>query len=418
MVNSNVIKEQRTDISRLQAGKEQNMFFVELILILFFFAYSLLPVVSSSIAFMGPLFVGIAYLAILFIREPEWRQQIVIFLLSVVAIAVMYRFLTDSPTVSTSASNYGLKVFMTILNQYFMTFFPACLFVRVYTKASHKQKQFLCLVAIVLFSVVIVNTFTELLVNDRASKDWSEFAEQSENNVGTYSFVYAVPMVITALTSLLYNLRSMGKKLLVVCIIVFLFVFLLSAQYTLALLISIIGIALQISANIQSASFKVLLWLLFASVLFLMPTILETAANSVESEQISTRLKELSAFFGSGDASGYNLNGRMELYWKAIKAFFKSPIIGNRKLGFNPHATLLGVPADIGIIGIILLVMLIVKSKKYICQLMGDRAKQFTPVVWCVVIMGLTNPIHSAFTALFATWLLAPMIIKIGDNNE
>ncbi len=409
--------DKRIDNSRLQVNKTQNMFIFEIIIVLFFFAYSLLPVVSSAISFMGPLFLGIGYLAFIFIREPKWRQQILVFLLAVVTISVMYYILTDTTTISSSVSNYGLKRIFSKINQYFMTFFPACLFVRIYTKANYKQRRFLYFAAIVMFAIVMVNTFTELLVNDRASKNWSEFAEQSENNVGTYSFVYAVPMVITALTSLLYTLRGLGKKMIIIGIIAFLFTFLLAAQYTLALLISIIGIALQISANIKSATFKILLWLLFASILFLMPAILETMANAVQSEQIATRLKELSAFFGSGDVSGYNLSGRMELYWKAILAFLKSPIIGNRRLSFNPHATLLGVPADIGILGIYLLIMLIVKSKKYVSQLMGDRAKQFAPVVWCVVFMGLTNPIHSAFTALFATWLLAPMIIMIGDKN-
>lgn len=396
--------------------KPSGLNFIDIVVMLFFFAYSLLPAVSAQIEFMLAMLLGVAYLAWLFIVESKWRQQIVLFLGAVALIALMYRYLTDSTTVSTSASNYGIKVLMTTFNQYFMLFFPACLFIRVYTKASYKQKQFLCLLGLVLFSIVIVNTFTELMTNDRASKDWANFDEQSENNVGTYSFVYAVPMVITALTSLLYTLKGAGKKLLVISAIVFMFVFLLSAQYTLALLISIIGIALQISASIRTTAVKLLLWLVFIGGLFLLPTVLDYLANTVQSTQIATRLKELAAFFGSGDVSGYNLNGRMELYWKAIVAFFKSPIIGNRRLGFNPHATLLGVPADIGIIGISLVVMMIVKSKKYICELLGDRAKRFVPVVWCLVLMGLTNPIHSAVTTTFATWILAPIIIKIGDN--
>lgn len=417
MNNTNAIRMQRADNSLLQVNKTQNMFIFEIIIVIFFFAYYLLPAVSSAISFMSALFLGLGYLAFIFIREPKWRRQIFVFLIAVVTISVMYYMLTDTSTISSSVSNYGLKSVLSKINQYFMMFFPACLLIRIYTKASYKQRRFLYLVAMVMFTVVMVNTFTELLINDRASKDWSEFATQNENNVGTYSFVYAIPMLITALTSLLYTLKGIGKKIIIVGIIVFLFVFLLAAQYTLALLMSILGIALQISANIKSATFKILLWLFFASILFIMPMILEAMANAIESEQIATRLKELSAFFGSGDASGYNLNGRLELYWKAILAFFKSPIIGNRRLGFDPHATLLSVPADIGVLGISLLIMLIVKSKKYVSQIMGNRTKQFVPVVWCLIFMGLTNPIHNAFTALFATWLLAPMIINIGRGG-
>ena len=267
-----------------------------------------------------------------------------------------------------------------------------------------------------MFSIVIVNTFTELMTNDTASRDWTEFSTQSENNIGTYSFVYIVPMLITALVSLFYTQKGF-KKLLVVAVIVFLFVFLLSAQYTLAILISVIGMALQLSANMKTSAGKMLLWLLFIGLLFLMPTAFEMLAESIESEQISIRFKELAAFFGGGDASGYNLNGRLELYLKAVVAFVNSPIIGNRTLKFDGHATLLTVPADIGAFGLVGLWLLMLKSYKYVSALMGERKRHFTPVFVCLLIMGFTNPIHAAATALFGTWLMAPMIIMIGDNN-
>ena len=408
MVNSQAIN---NSVPFVDSAENRKMNFLEYFVILFFAAYYLLPAVSARVTYMIPLFLGIGYLAILFLYEPKWRTTIVVFLFLVTMISFLFFFLTETSTISASVSNYNLKRITSKMYQYFMMFFPAYMFARVYTTASYKQRRFLFAVILLMFAIVIVNTFIELMTNDTASRDWTEFENQKENNLGTYDFVYAVPMVVTALTSLLYSMKSFGKRLLVVLIIGFMFLFLLSAQYTLALLISIIGVALQVSTNIKNLAVKLLLWLVFIGGLFLLPTVLDYLANAVESEQMAVRLKELASFFGSGDASGYNLNGRLELYGRTIKAFFKSPIIGNKKLGFDGHATLLTVPADIGILGLIGLVVLFRNAKKYVSMAMGEQAKKFVPTFICLLIMGFTNPIHAATTALYGTWMMAPIIV-------
>ena len=416
MVNTGLAKKKDVAPIPTTVSKAGNLYFLEFFVILFFFAYYLLPAVNSAVSFLVALILAISYTLYVFVREPDWRVTIAGFLLVAFAISLLFYFLTDTGTIALGVSNYALKRITSKLYQFFMMFFPACLFVRIYTKASVTQKRILYWAAILMFSIVVVNTFTELMTNDTASRDWTEFSTQSENNIGTYSFVYLVPMLVTALVSLFYTQKGF-KKLLVVGVIIFLFVFLLSAQYTLAILISVIGMALQLSANMKTSAGKALLWMLFIGLLFLTPTVLELLADSIESEQISIRFKELAAFFGGGDASGYNLGGRFELYWKTIIAFVESPIIGNRKLGFDGHATLLTVPADIGVIGLLAIWMLLIKSQKYVSALMGERKRHFTPVFVCLLIMGFTNPIHAAATALFGTWLMAPMIIMIGDNN-
>ena len=416
MVNIGLAKKKDATPIPTTVSKANNLYFLEFFVILFFFAYYLLPAVNSAVPFMVALTLSIAYTLYLFVREPDWRTTIAGFLLICASISLLFYFLTETGTISTSVSNYTIKRLASKMYQFMMMFFPACLFVRIYTKASATQKRILYWAAIIMFSIVIVNTFTELMTNDTASRDWTEFSTQSENNIGTYSFVYIVPMLITALVSLFYTQKGF-KKILVVGVIAFLFAFLLSAQYTLAILISVIGMALQLSANMKTSAGKMLLWLLFIGLLFLMPTAFEMLAESIESEQISIRFKELAAFFGGGDASGYNLNGRLELYLKAVVAFVNSPIIGNRTLKFDGHATLLTVPADIGAFGLVGLWLLMLKSYKYVSALMGERKRHFTPVFVCLLIMGFTNPIHAAATALFGTWLMAPMIIMIGDNN-
>lgn len=416
MVNSNITNKKKVNAIPKSASNAGNLHFLEFVLIVFFFAYYLLPAVNLAVTYLVALLLAIFYVVYIFIREPEWQITLAGFLLITFSISLLFYFLTDGRTIALDVSNRELKRISAEMSHYFMMIFPACLFVRIYAKASKSQKRWLCIIAVALFSVVIINTFSELMTNETASKNWAEFTTQNENNVGTYSFVYSVPMLVTALTALMYTQKG-SVKVLVVAVIVFLFMFLFSAQYTLAVLMSVIGIALQISANIKSAAAKLLLWIMFISLLFLMPSIFEYLSEVIESKQISIRFKELAAFFEGGDASGYNLNGRFKLYWKSITAFFQSPIIGNRNIGFDGHATLLSMPANIGILGLVGIWILLVKSYKYVSSFMGERKKQFKPVFVCLIIMGFTNPIHAAITALFGSWLMAPMIIKIGDKN-
>lgn len=392
--------------------------FWEFGLLLLFSAYYLLPIVSSTVNFMVLLGLGVFYLAVVAVFDPKWMAPIAIFLGCAAFISILYFTLTDTATISATASNYGVKRIASKLYQYFMMFFPACIFVRLYTKGSVKQRKWFLFIAVIMFSVVLINTYVELIVNPSASKTWVDVQTQNQNNIGTYAFVYAVPEVIVALVSLLYTLRGVIKKLIVFGCIMFMFSFLAMSQFTLALLAAIIGSTLQVSANMKSGTGKALLWVAISAGLLASPFILNFLADIIESEQMSLRLKELSAFFGQGDATGYNLNGRFELYKKSILAFLQSPILGNRRLSFDGHATLFIVPADIGIFGAIALFFLLFKSKDYVASYMGGEKKHFIPIFVCIMIMGFTNPIHSAVTALYSTWLLAPMLLHLGRKDK
>ena len=136
-------------------------------------------------------------------------------------------------------------------------------------------------------------------------------------------------------------------------------------------------------------------------------------SSNVKSAQISLRFRELANFFSSGDASGYNLEGRLTLYWETIKAFFASPLYGNRTLNFDGHATFLTILSDTGILGGIPFYILYFMTKKKIETIIEDTTRLFTIPFLMLVIMGLTNPIHAAYPVGFAIWFIAPLILSI-----
>ena len=107
------------------------------------------------------------------------------------------------------------------------------------------------------------------------------------------------------------------------------------------------------------------------------------------------------------------------MYWQTIVAFVKSPIWGNRSLSIDGHATFLTVFADIGILGGGLFVYLyhITKKKMFLGEKREIR-KVYATVFICLILMGLTNPIHSALPLAFTMWFFVPMLIERKIEKE
>ena len=384
--------------------------------------YYLLPSFNVSISFLVVLLACVGYTALLCVLDSKKMEfYILLFGMSIV-ISVMYYFLTDTSTINAGVSNYALKRLISKFQQVFMSFFPLLIFYRMATRASKKQKIFLLLVMVGVFFYVLINTTIELAVNENATRSWGEFDEQSEKNVGTYAYVYAVPIILSFLPYLSSTVRgkNSGYRILIIAIEVFLFGFLLFAQYTLALLISIIVLTMQILSNIKDGTNKVLLWGAVLLSLLLLPTILSFLATNVPSKQMATRLREIASFFSTGNANSDNLGGRLDLYWGTIKAFFRSPILGNRRLAFDGHSTFLTVPADIGIMGGACFISIYALAKKSIGEIFTkNQALIFKPAFFGLILMGLTNPIHSADPLAATVWLFVPlMIIVFGEKKE
>ncbi len=401
---------------KLVSPNKKRLCFIELAAILFFTFYYLLPSFGSSFSFIVVFGLGILYLLCIALQNMRTLKTVSLFLLSIFIIALLYYLLTDTQSISSSASNLGLKRIISKMNQLLMMFLPMFMYVRLEAHASKKQKQFIMFLACLLFSYVIINTFIELSINPNVTREWENFESGTENNVGSYTYVYVVPIVISALTSLLYNVKKIYQQVLIIAIIAVLMVFLVMAQYTIALLVSVIGILLQVNLNLKHSYGKIILWFALVIGLFLLPMIIKAFVKQIESEQMADRLLEIADFLQSGNTSGYNLSGRFELYWKTIIAFLKSPILGNRSLGFDGHATLLVFAADIGIFGCVPFYAWFAYSKKTVQSLLAEKRTQFGAVYAVLIIMGLTNPIHSAAPVLFAAWFIAPMIIEIGDR--
>lgn len=383
---------------------------IDLAAVIFFSAYYILPSFSGSFNRWLALFGGIAYFGYVFIRDRKVGISFISIFTAVTVIAFAFLILTDTKTISETASNRILKVFLSKLSQYFFMYLPGLLLIRVLKTANKEQKSFLLFLLVIFNLIVLYNTFTVILNDPDAIRHWEEFADMEDENIGNYYFVYSVPIIITGLSVCMARLKGY-RKLICLGMIGVLFVFLLVASYTLALLIAALGLAMQIFLSLKSPVTKILFVVVAVIGLFFIPDLLLFVSENAPSENMAVRMKEVYNFFTAGDSSGYNLSGRLTLYKMSIEAFLRSPIIGNRNLSFDGHATCLTVLSDTGIIGGIPFYYLLFSMNKRMKAFLNENARNFIPAFFSLLLMGFTNPIHNSLPLAFAVWYIVPLII-------
>lgn len=397
-------------------GKE-GMPIIDLAVVIFFSVYYILPSANNSLNRMLVLFMGIAYFCYVFIKDRSTAIPFISIFIAVSLVALAFAFLTDTKTISAAASNRELKHFFSKFSQYFFMYFPGLLVTRTLKTSTKEQKFTLSFLIVILFTVVIFNTLQELRLNPYAMREWENFNELEDENIGNYYFVYAIPIVMVVISMCMTKLKHISK-IINVSMLVFLFYFLFEAKYTLAILIAFVGFVLQVLISLKTIYTKIIFIVIVSIFSLFIPNILLYISQNVDSVQVSVRFKELYSFFASGDSSGYNLNGRLTLYTKSIEAFIQSPIIGNRDLNFDGHATCFTILSDTGIIGGIPFYYLLFAMNKKTKLLLGENAKFFLPAFFCLLCMGFSNPIHASLPLSFAVWFIVPLIIDTFIKKE
>ncbi len=389
--------------------RRHKMHFAELIIMIFFSAYFIMPKMHVVVPFLAFLLIALIYTIVNSYIDPKVRRYILIYIVLFALYSLLYLLLTETKTI-TSNELYGLKRFFSKFYQVYCTFFPILLYYRIWKKTNKQQQLLLLGINLLLIAYVCINTWSELELYADITRSNEAIENNSLNNVGGYYFVYLIPFIILGFTYLCYNVR-VKYRFIIIPVILFLFVFLFKAQYTLSVLITVLGIILLVYKNIHDKRAKVIFVYLGFISLMLLPLFLQFLIDNISSEDMRARLGEIRTFLLSGDTSGYNMSTRISLYGDSILAFLRSPIYGNRSLDFDGHATLLTVLSDLGLLGGIPYYYLIFSSKNKMCLLMESRAWTFKIVFIMLLCMGFTNPIHSSTQIAWGAWLLVPLLI-------
>ena len=388
---------------------------VEYIFLLFLSVIYLIP--NSPLGSTTFLMLILAYTVLLSALDKTIRLVAMKMLFLIAILSLSYLLLTESQSIAQDASGRDVKRLISKLYQYFSLYFPVILLIRLHNAGTSKQKKGILLVAIGTTLYVIATTWLFLLENPNATREWSSFDENAEEGVANYYFIYAIPILVGTMATFIVRCRSFAR-VTVIALIATAVLFLVNAQYTLSILIAVIGVVFQIGRSIRSQKGKVLFAMAIIVFVCFLPAILQLAIDNIPSEQVTTRLSEIYDFLTGKGAGGYNLNGRLTLYGDTLAAFFKSPLWGNRDVGFDGHATFLTVLADTGIFGGIPFYVLYVMICKTVSKLTGACKKHFSVVILMFTLMGLTNPVHASMPLGFVSWFLAPLILITALNKE
>ncbi|MBR6572824.1 MAG: hypothetical protein IKK77_03820 [Clostridia bacterium] len=400
----------------VDAKNTKELPFIEMLFIMFSLFYYILPS-FDKINFVLIFCVYLIYLVYVIQRMPiKYAKYAFTILVLSLIISACYFIFTSTSTIDASVSFYHLKRILSKFSQVFFNFFPLVLFVRIVYRGSYKQKRFICCAIAILLLFVVIQTRQELKLYADATRDWA-YTEKENENAGGYAFVYAISAIVPTLLIGFHYAKDKWKIL--TAIIIFLtFGFLLSAQYTLAIMLAIISLLTHVFVSSTNNKIKIIVAVCLPLVYILLPFVLYAIANKVESYSVSLRVTEVADFLSFGER-GYNLGSRMELYNKTIIAFFKSPIYGNRYLGFDGHATLLTILSDVGLLGGIPYYYLFFSARNRIKEVLGKTDyKVYFPVFLSFILMGLTNPIHSARPLYIVVWLLAPLLVVLFKEKE
>ena len=388
----------------------------EFLLMGYFAAYFLTPF-HMDLSILPFLALASLYVSYVFIFNANSRKDIIVYITTIVFISVLYYLLTDTKSVQ-SESYIGLKRILSKVQQFTWMFFPLLLSQEFIRRGSKKQFYAIgvLIVSIILFIITETLIAISLYPDITRTFDMDMVDYGAVKYVGNYYFVYLIPFLIVLATFLPFRFRNVISIVAFLAIIIFLFYFIIQSQFTLALLISLIGVVLVVWGHVKSIPghlFFVLFLLLF-SLVFL--PLLNWAIQHIQSEQMVERLTDVYMFFDYGESDTQNLGGRMSLYKDTILAFADKPFFGNRSLPFDGHATLLTILSDLGLLGGIPLYYLLFHSF-FIARASLKDKKAMNVFFIVLLLMGFTNPIHSSTQISFGIWFIAPLALHFLSSS-
>ena len=395
--------------------------YVTFIATMFFVAYYFLRLFGffiDSITFIIPLIVAAGYMVITI----DWSEKVFGYIVGVIGLIAGISLIEIL-----CMDNVNLIAFVSIFTRLFMNIFPLYLTYNI-LKAKNKTLTLWVLVAtLTIFAYVLIITFIELGKDDRFMREMSinytNYKQYTTTNAGGYQFAYAMAVLVGLLISLFlidYKKHNKLKKAGWLIALIAAFLLVLNSSYTLALMISVISIFMAITLKMEKTVTKVLFWLIGIIIAVLLLYISDFIIALMPTDEMKLRLSEVFTFLKSGDASGYNLNGRFTLYGRAILAFFQSPLIGNAKLDFDPHSSILRFFARDGILGGIGYITLYYFGYHIITKYFIDKEqkKLFIPTFVSLILMGLVNPIHSVGAVHYITFFIAPLALSLINVNN
>ena len=302
------------------------------------------------------------------------------------------------------------------------------------------KKRKLIIFFIICFILTTIPTMIELTKDQGAIRaltyggiDTVEDYARIKNNVGTFSYVYGLAILIPFFV---YLFKENKNKKWLLLILVLSIITLIEASFTIGMIIAVIGcIILYLNNNKHSVQKKLIIVLIsvLLIVIFItyLPNLLIYIGNNIENEYFQQRFLEIANFIDNPENSAEgDLAGRIELYTKSFKTFLEHPIIGvggyyyieNNNPGIGYHSEILDNMARYGIFSLVFVIAFFYYYRKYLLQISkSTKAKKIiNTIIFSIIILAFINPCFNNEWISIIVFVLLPTYCSLeeGKNEE
>ena len=391
---------------------------VRVIIILIYTIYACVNTVRISFDRRGSyLILGIIipFLVYEYAKYQINRSYTLVFSIVILWISILYQILPEIKN-----TPFPFLSYIILLS---LTFFPLAIYKSLMCKAYIREQK----TVFVLMTFVLFYVYLNTLINIEANQDIVHYMTKQNyltdtgniENVITIDQSYATIAIILLLLYYMEKSKQLWRKLVCAGIVVFLINVVLAAQYTSILFIVLICVIIKYSVLGRISVKTLFATLFFVVLLFFLPNILIWLASVVQSENMTDRLNEVAILLKYGDASGYNLSSRLELYKEGILCFLQSPIWGNESIPINPHSTFIQLAADLGIMGLIPFIYILNMTRKRIKQTFSkEEYRAYFPIYCSFIITGMINPIVNLPVTSLVVFCYVPLGIQLLSRRE
>lgn len=229
-------------------------------------------------------------------------------------------------------------------------------------------------------------------------------------NVGGYGFIYFLVLFTPIVLRDLFQKFSIQKATLLVlygfCI--------LRSEYTTALLLYIVAIAIVFALNSKSTILKIVTVVAGIALIVSFQSVLDWASSSLfeQSYTMSKRFEMMSDYSEYGEAYD-DMGNRQFLYMLSINAFLSSPLVGNL-MSFSPnhlggHSEILDYLGNSGLFGLFVLIFLIAYLRK---NTPLSRINMKDPYIRTVIIVAFLLAVMNTFLVpeLYLALIIVPLL--------
>lgn len=238
-------------------------------------------------------------------------------------------------------------------------------------------------------------------------------------NIGGFDFIYSLVLISPLLVYTILRSKKKYYKLLAILVYIGLFLLVIKAQFTTAVLCYVLSSLCFLMKNQKSSRtfwFLLVIGGLFVIFRGIIGDILIDISGSFESANISNRFEDIGHVIQGEEttSSSADIDSRQIKYGMAWDAFCSSPIWGTGK-GVGGHSFILGYMAKYGIIGLGLVIYLFMRIYGFMVRpLRGSILYNCMFFIFFLqIIMAMLNPMVFYIVPLY----IAPIYAIVYQSN-